>query len=76
MPRILVTNDDGVNAEDGPNGYFFEFDWNDIWIEMLKEAGYAGPSEETIVQAWFQELCRQEASASLGAPPINGTIRG
>lgn len=66
--------DDGLEADQGVNGYYFEFDWNDIWIEQLKEAGYAGPNDESIVQAWFQEICRIEASASLGAPPINGGI--
>ncbi len=72
-PWIRVIND-GVNTEEGINGYYFEFDWNEVWIEMLKDAGYVGPSEESIVQAWFQELCRQEASSSMGAPPINGGI--
>ena len=69
-PWIRVVND-GFNDE---GEYFFEFDWNTIWIEQLKERGYAGPTDESIIDAWFDELCRQHASASLGAPPINGGI--
>jgi hypothetical protein len=72
-PWIRVVND-GLDKEEGPNGYYFEFDWNQIWIDMLQEAGYVGPTDEAIVQSWFQELCRQTASESMGAPPINGGI--
>lgn len=72
-PWIRVIND-GINHEQGIEGYFFEFDWNIFWVEALKEAGYGGSTEDAIVQAWFQDVCRQEASAALGDPPINSGI--
>lgn len=72
-PWIKVIND-GINHELGVDGYYFEFDWNTHWVEALREAGYMGPTDESVVQSWFQDVCRQEASASLGAPPINGGI--
>jgi len=72
-PWIRVI-DDGINHALGVDGYYFEFDWNSYWIEALREAGYMGRTDDAIVQAWFQDVCRQEASASLGAPPINGGI--
>ena len=72
-PWIRVIND-GIDLEQGIDGYFFEFDWNDQWVAALREAGYVGPTEETIVQAWFQDVCRMEASASMGTPPINGGL--
>ncbi len=74
-PWIHVVND-GIDKEQGINGYFFEFDWNDIWIAQLREAGYVGPTEESIIQAWFVDVCRNEASASMGTPPISGGISG
>jgi hypothetical protein len=70
-PWIKVINDGFLDETKGPDSYFFEFDWNDVWINELKEAGYAGTSDEAIIQVWFQDVCRMEASASLGTPPIN-----
>ena len=36
----------------------FELDWNDEFVNMLKQNGYKGASEEEIVDRWFQSLCR------------------
>lgn len=66
--------DDGINPEKGIDGYFFEFDWNELWIAELRQAGYMGATEEAIVEAWFQDVCRLEASASMGDAPINSGI--
>jgi hypothetical protein len=71
-PWIRVVND----GFDETGEYFFEFDWNDIWIEKLIERGYNGPSQEAIVDAWFDEIQRQHVSATMGAPPINGNANG
>jgi len=65
---------DGIDHEMGIDGYYFEFDWNDLWVAKLREAGYMGATEEAIVQAWFQDVCRMEASASMGDAPINSGI--
>jgi hypothetical protein len=46
-----------VNPENPSNG-FFELDWNEYFIVQLKSHGYDGPTEESIVDAWFQSLCR------------------
>ncbi len=70
-PWIKIIND-GLDEERGIDSFFFEFDWNTMWIMKLREAGYTGATEEILVQAWFQDVCRLEASASMGAPPING----
>jgi hypothetical protein len=68
MPWIRVI-DDGLDVTKGVNGYYFEFDWNDVWIEALREGGYTGRDEEAIVEAWFQDVCRSEASATLHGNP-------
>lgn len=47
-----------VNKEDIRHG-FFELDWNEYFVLMLKENGYTGKSEEEIVDAWFGDLCRE-----------------
>ena len=54
MVKVLNMN---VNADNPRNG-FFELDWNDEFVNMLKQHGYLGSSEEEIVDRWFQTLCR------------------
>ena len=52
MVKVLNLN---VNPENPRNG-FFELDWNDEFVNMLKQSGYQGASEEEIVDRWFQTL--------------------
>ena len=46
-----------VQPENPRNG-FFELDWNDEFVNMLKQNGYQGATEEEVVDGWFQTLCR------------------
>ena len=55
-PWVKVLNLN-VNPENPRNG-FFELDWNDEFVNMLKQSGYLGESQEEIVDRWFQTLCR------------------
>lgn len=48
------------------DGFHFEFDWNEQWINLLIENGYTGVNEESIVQAWFEDLCRGVVAESFG----------
>ena len=57
MVKVLQVN---VNPENPRNG-FFELDWNDEFVNMLKQNGYTGASEEEIVDRWFQTICRNIA---------------
>ena len=52
--KVLNLN---VNPENPRNG-FFELDWNPEFVNMLKQSGYQGESEEEIVDRWFQTLCQ------------------
>ena len=55
-PRVEVLN---MNVyPDNPRIGFFELDWNDEFVNMLKQNGYEGESQEEIVDRWFQTLCR------------------
>ena len=54
MVKVLQVN---VNPDNPKNG-FFELDWNDEFVNMLKQNGYTGASEEEIVDRWFQSLCK------------------
>lgn len=44
--------------KDNPTRGYFELDWNDDFVGLLGEAGYAGSSSEEIVNLWFNDLCR------------------
>ena len=55
-PIVKVLNLN-VNPENPRNG-FFELDWNEDFVGLLGEAGYAGPTDEAVVDLWFNDLCR------------------
>jgi len=46
-----------VNPEDVKQGYM-ELDWNDQFVAMLHAQGYTGESDESIVNKWFNDICR------------------
>lgn len=39
----------------------FELDWNDQFVDKLREAGYTGHTPDVIVNQWFMEVCRNIA---------------
>jgi hypothetical protein len=47
--------------KDNPTRGYFELDWNDDFVGLLGEAGYAGGTSEEIVDLWFNDLCRSVA---------------
>jgi hypothetical protein len=50
-----------VNPESPRNG-FFELDWNEYFVLMLRNNGYTGVTDEEIVDQWFSDLCREVGS--------------
>lgn len=51
--------DTKVNKDNPRNG-FFELDWNELFIEELKKAGYGfdGDPDEEIVDRWFRDIVK------------------
>lgn len=47
--------------KNNPTRGYFELDWNDDFVGLLGEAGYAGDTPEAIVDLWFNDLCRSVA---------------
>lgn len=77
-PWVAVL-DTHVNKENPRNG-FFELDWNDLFVQQLKQAGYGfdGDPDEEIVDRWFRDLARnvladEGQDTSRGAGYINVT---
>jgi len=52
--EVVKVNFDKDNPADG----YFELEWNEIFVEQLRAAGYQGTSPEEIVDSWFTQLCR------------------
>jgi len=56
-PWIAIINS-GFDPQQGIDGVFFEFDWNETWIEFLRSNGYSGRSDEQVIDEWFADVCR------------------
>ena len=39
----------------------FELDWNEFFVAKLIKAGYAGKTDEDIVDQWFSDVCKNVA---------------
>lgn len=48
-----------------PAAGFFEIDFNSHFVEHLMANGYVGPNNEDIVDAWFNDLCKNVALEDL-----------
>jgi hypothetical protein len=60
-PYIHILNID-YNVQDGVHA--IEFDWNDYFIQELKENGYTGKTDEELIDQWFVALSTLVASES------------
>lgn len=60
-PYIHIINID-YNVKDGIHA--IEFDWNDYFIDELKENGYTGKTDEDLIDQWFVALSTLVASES------------
>ncbi len=51
-----------INKDNIRNG-FYELDWNDYFIEVLRQAeyGFDGDPDEEVVNRWFREICLNAA---------------
>lgn len=54
---VLSLSFDGNNSKEGS----FELDWNEQFIEKLKEDGYDGHTPDNIINQWFMTVCRNIA---------------
>lgn len=48
------------DKKDGPNGLSMELDWNDAFVQMLKQTGYSGETDELIVEQWFEDVATEQ----------------
>lgn len=53
-----------VNPQNPSQAGEIELDWNDYFIDELKQNGYAGSSDFTIIHKWFDTLCSAVANDS------------
>jgi hypothetical protein len=57
----------------------FELDWNDHFVEELRQNGWKGLTPDAIVDAWFEDACKQmfdeAALESETEPPVTAYNR-
>lgn len=58
-PWVCIVNS-GFDPSQGVEGVFFEFDWNQQWIEFLRSHGYTGHTDEQVIDEWFTDVCRSQ----------------
>lgn len=46
----------GFDPERGVNGFSFELDYNEHFVNMLRKNGYRGAASEQLVESWFNDL--------------------
>lgn len=68
-PFITIIESE-YDAKQDINGFYFEFDWNAKWIELLVANGYTGFTEDQIVQRWFEDLCRGVIAETMQDQPL------
>jgi len=44
--------------KENPSYGSFELDWNEQFVTKLRSMGYPGDKDETVVDLWFQSVCR------------------
>lgn len=52
-----------------PSRSYFELDYNEHFVNMLKSHNYAGATEEQIVEKWLNDVCRSVASEMMADDP-------
>lgn len=54
-----------------PNDGYFELDWNEFFIQELKDAGYNAQTDELIIKEWFDRVCCEVAKENGAIFPSN-----
>jgi len=58
-PWVTIVGE--FNPEEGLSGLGVELDWNDLFIEELKEEGYTGLTDLELIRQYFATVCRTVA---------------
>jgi hypothetical protein len=74
-PWVAVV-DSNFDQKEGLSGFSFKLDFNEPFVEMLRESGFEGVVDEQVVNEWFNELCKQIASEEefLGDQPMGSLL--
>jgi len=69
--KVLDTNVDPKNPKYG----YFELDWNQHFVNNLKEHGFSGNTDEEIVDHWFSVLCNTIADEATPLSADNQIVK-
>jgi hypothetical protein len=68
-PYVKVINS-SFDPGKGVDGVYFELDWNQAWIDLLRENGYVGAVDELLVDQWFEDVCKSSANEKFNNEPV------
>lgn len=69
--KVLDTNVDPKNPKYG----YFELDWNQHFVDNLKEHGFSGNTDEEVVDHWFSVLCNTIADEATPLSSDNQIVK-
>ena len=69
--KVLDTNVDPENPKYG----YFELDWNQHFVNNLKEHGFSGNTDEEVVDHWFSVLCNTIADEATPLSADNQIVK-
>jgi len=58
----IASSDSQYNKKMGKDGFSFELDWNDQFVEMLMQNGYEGTEPAHIIEQWFDDVANSQLS--------------
>ena len=53
-------------------GLELDFDWNEEFVQLLRDSGYTGTSDETVVQKWLEVFAQDCANKVKDQTPMKG----
>lgn len=65
-PWVRVASS-SYDPQEGVDGFSFELDYNQFFLQFLKENGYTGLRDDEIVEEWFNDISKSELVAELEA---------
>jgi hypothetical protein len=62
------------NGEEGVNGFYLKFNWNEHFINLLMSHGYSGYTDEEIVEKWYNDLNKSILEEMIEAEALSEDI--
>jgi hypothetical protein len=58
-PYVSV-DESGFDINEGPGGFWMNFEWNEPFIDFLREHGYVGFDDQQVFNSWLADIYRSQ----------------